>query len=218
MKRPRINVNAVILPDGKVLIVGGHDNQRDLHLPSGQALTAEIFDPQVAINDPSQDPIVETGQMNAPRMYHSTAILLPDGSVLAAGGSDPHKERKRGEPIPREYKNLEIYRPPYFFKGSRPNLLSVSQSKIQFGEEFSIETPNAMDIGKVVLLRSGCITHHTDPNQRLVELAFTADEAGGLSATMEADPTVAPPGFYMLFIVDRDGLPCVKAKFVRLHA
>ena len=218
MNKPRINVNAVILPDGKVFIVGGHDNQRNRHLASGQALTAEIFDPQVAINDPGQDPIVETGAMGAPRMYHSTAILLPDGSVLAAGGFDRHKTAKPGEPIPRDYKDLEIYRPPYFFKGPRPALSSVSETEIQFGAQFPIESPNAGDIRKVVLLRPGCITHHTDPNQRLVELTFAADGGGRLSVTMEADPTVAPPGYYMLFIVDRDGLPCKRAKFVRLHA
>ena len=218
MKKPRINVNAVILPDGKVLIVGGHNNQRNNHLPSGQALTAEIFDPQVAINDPGRDPIVETGPMSVPRMYHSTAILLPDGSVLAAGGFDPHKTAKFGEPIPSDYKDLEIYRPPYFFRGPRPALSSVSDLEIQFGAEFSIESPNAADIRKVVLLRPGCTTHHTDPNQRLVELTFAADGVGRLTVTMETDSTVAPPGYYMLFIVDGQGLPCEKAQFVRVHA
>ena len=218
MNKPRINVNAVILPDGKVFIVGGHNNQRNYHSPSGQTLTAEIFDPQVAINDPGQDPIVETGPMSAPRMYHSTAILLPDGSVLAAGGFDPHKTAKSGEPIPSDYKDLELYRPPYFFRGPRPALSSVSELEIQFGADFSIESPNAADIRKVVLLRPGCITHHTDPNQRLVELTFAADGVGRLSVTMEADSTVAPPGYYMLFIIDRHGLPCEKAQFVRVHA
>ena len=85
MRKPRVNVNVVLLPDGKVLIVGGHDNQRHRHAQTGQALTAEIFDPQIAINHPGQDPIVETGPMAVPRMYHSTAVLLPDGSVLTAG-------------------------------------------------------------------------------------------------------------------------------------
>ena len=218
MHKPRINVNAVILPDGKVLIVGGHNNQRYEHEAAGQALTAEIFDPDIAINDSDQEPIVETGRMAKPRMYHSTAILLPDGSVLAAGGADPHKIAKPGEPIPSDYKNFEIYRPPYFFRGPRPTLSSVSENEIPFGAKFSIECPKAANIGKVVLLRPGCVTHHTDPNQRLVELTFTADEGGGLSVTMEDDPTVAPPGYYMLFIVDHDGLPCEKAQFIRLPA
>ena len=218
MNKPRINVNAVLLPDSKVLIVGGHDNQRYRHATAGQALTAEIFDPQFAINHPGQDPIVETGPMGVPRMYHSTAILLPDGSVLTAGGADPNKNGNRGEPIPDNYKNIEIYRPPYFFRGQRPTLSSISDYEIPYGAKFSIESPNASDIEKVVLLRPGCITHHTDPNQRLVELTFDADGAGRLSVTMEADPTIAPPGYYMLFIVNRDGLPCEKARFTRLHA
>ena len=217
MKRPRINVNAVLLPDSKVLIIGGHDNQRYRHAPSGQALTAEMFDPQIAINHPEQDPIIETGRMSKPRMYHSTAILLPDGSVLTAGGADPNKKFDPGEPIPRDYKNLEIYKPPYFFRGSRPRLSSVSRIEIQYGTTFSVESPNAVDIEKVVLLRPGCVTHHTDPNQRLVELAFELDGTGRLAVELEVDASVAPPGYYMLFIVNREGLPCEKAEFVRLH-
>ena len=217
MKKPRINVNAVLLPDSKVLIVGGHDNQRGEHLQAGQALTAEIFDPQIAINTAGQDPIVETSPMSVPRMYHSTAILLPDGSVLTAGGSDPYKNRDPGEPIPSDYKNLEIYKPPYFFRGPRPELSSISDTEIRFAAKFSIESPNAADIEKVVLLKPGCVTHHTDPNQRLVELDFDVDGAVRLSVHMETDPTIAPPGYYMLFIVNRDGLPCDKARFVRLR-
>jgi len=84
------NVNAVLLPDGKVLIFGGHDNFRGNHTESGRAMTAELFDPELAMADPENYEAIETGSMALSRMYHSTRVLLPDGSIMAAGGFDMH--------------------------------------------------------------------------------------------------------------------------------
>lgn len=217
MKKSRINVNVVLLPDGKVLIVGGHNNHEHFHEKDGQALTAELFDPNIALNDPEQDPIIETEVMSASRMYHSTALLLPDGSVLTAGGYDPYLQSAPGTPAPQDHKNLEIYQPPYFFKGDRPRIDSISAKKVRYGEQFKITSQQASDITTVVLLRPGCVTHHTDPNQRYVSLEIVGNEKRTLSVIMENDATVAPPGYYMLFIVDNQSLPCEKAVFVHLH-
>ncbi len=217
MKTDRINVNAVLLPDGKVLILGGHSRHKFNHAKSERAMTAELFDPEVAMStSQTSEPIVETGPMSRSRMYHSTALLLPDGSVWCGGGEDRFApETTPGEYKPRLQKNMEIYQPPYFFQGTRPVLESTSETNIDYGATFSVDTPNASEIEKVVLMKPGSVTHHTDPSQRCVPLRFEVGSTK-ISASMETDPTVAPPGHYMIFIVDREGRPCERAAFVRV--
>ena len=111
---------------------------------------------------------------------------------------------------------MEIYQPPYFFRGVRPIIDSVSDLDLRYGAIFSIATRNANEIRRVVLMRPGSVTHHTDPGQRSVPLRFELMSMK-LSVTMETDPNVAPPGYYMLFIVDGEGRPCQQAVFVRLR-
>ena len=218
MRKARINVNAVLLPDGKVLILGGHSRHKFNHAKSERAMTAELFDPEIAINfRQGCDPIIETGPMSRSRMYHSTALLLPDGSVWCGGGEDEYAPvTTPGEYKPHLQKNMEIYQPPYFFRGPRPIIDSVSDLDIGYGKTFSIDTRNANDIRKVVLMRPGSTTHHTDPGQRSVPLRFRFMSMK-LGVNMETDPTVAPPGYYMLFIIDSEGRPCQQAVFVRLR-
>ena len=218
MHKSRINVNAVLLPDGKVLILGGHSRHKFEHSKDDRAMTAELFDPEIAINSPqTADAIVETGPMSRSRMYHSTALLLPDGSVWCGGGEDDHApETTPNEDEPRLQKSMEIYQPPYFFQGPRPTIDSVSDLDIHYGRRFDIHTSKPSEIRKVVLMRLGSVTHHTDPNQRNVPLQFTATSSK-LDVVMESDSTVAPPGFYMLFIIDGEGRPCERAVFVRLR-
>ena len=218
MKKGRINVNAVLLPDGKVLILGGHSRHKFEHAETEQAMSAELFDPEIAINSPQdQDSIIETGPMSRSRMYHSTALLLPDGSVWCGGGEDKHAPATTpGEYLPRNQKNMEIYQPPYFFRGPRPTIESVSELNIGCGTSFEINTQNANEIRKVVLMRPGAVTHHTDPSQRNVPLQFSSMNTK-LNVRMETDRTVAPPGHYMLFIVDAEGRPCERAVFIRVR-
>jgi hypothetical protein len=183
-----------------VFVSGGSTINKD---PSTATKTSELFDPVT-------ERWTLAGTMTYPRLYHSTALLLTDGTV-AALGSDPDG----GEP---HEPHIEIYRPPYLFAADgsaapRPVITSVPDT-VGYGAQFSIGTANPASIAKVVLIRPGANTHAFDMDQRLIELSFSAT-AGGLTATTPPNGNIAPPGFYMLFLVDSAGVPSV-ARFVQL--
>ncbi len=209
----RINASAVLLPDGTVLVLGGHDRYK-FDGTSTSSDQAEIYDPVLNVWR-------AVATMGDPRMYHSAALLVPDGRVLVAGGYDPNG------PGDRNRKSFEFYEPPYFFNpddtlATRPTITSLASvdgptDQIAHGGQMVIDTPDAAAIRKVGLMRPGSMTHHTDSEQRYVALDFIAGPgAGQLTAQVPDDPSVAPPGYYMVWIVDSDNRPCRRAPFVRL--
>lgn len=229
MHHPRVNVNAILLPDGKVLIIGGQDEYKwnphtwDSTLQEHPQEEAEIYDPSVPF-DPANPSAAFTpvASMHAPRTYHSTAVLLPDGSVLVAGGSDRH-ENDRTPPRPTDEKHMEIYEPPYFHQGQRPIIDAITETggpadQIHYGGEFTIQyqVEAGATIDSVVLMRPCASTHHTNTEQRHVPLSFAPSGANTLEVQVLPDATVAPPGYYMVFIVDSNGRPCTRASFLRL--
>lgn len=188
MNYARHHSNVTLLPDGRVLVVGGHAANES------PILQAEIF-----------DPVSETwtlvATMQRPRVYHSTAVLLPDGRVLAAGSNG-------------EY-TAEVYNPPYLFQGPRPQI-SSAPGAVSYGGSFQVPTPDAQDIARVVLIRPMAVTHSVDTEQRYLELEFGA-AAGLLTVNAPPNPNLAPPGYYMLYVVNSAGVPSA-ATFIRLGA
>jgi hypothetical protein len=185
----RDKVNSVLLPDGRVLVVGGIET-----LPDGGP--AEIFDPEDKMSGFQLGP-----NMKHIRGYHSAAILLPDGSVIIGG--DPN-----GGSTPNER-----YRPPYFFK-PRP-AISGSPVTIGYGAAFSVQTPLPAAIGEVVLLRPGAVTHAFNQNQRYFGCVINGRTATEVHASAPPDGNIAPPGWYLLFLVDTDRVPSLGSR-VRL--
>ena len=139
------------------------------------------------------------------RNYHSTAMLLPDGRVLVAGGGRL--------PPAADFLTAEIFSPPYLFKGARPTIASAPALMPQSGTVI-VETPQALDIASVAMIRLPSVTHTLDMDQRYLPLSFSA-EAGRLIVSGPGSPALAPPGYYMLVIVDRQGIPST-ASFVRV--
>jgi hypothetical protein len=201
MSQARSQMNAVILPNGKVLAVGGSVNDEDL---GSLSLNADLY-------DPATNKFSSAGANVYERLYHSVALLLPDGTVWLTGGNP-----SRGTYEP----HMEIYQPAYLFNSSgglatRPTITSAPGS-VSWGNAFAVQTPDAANISSVVLMRPGAVTHSFNMDQRLVGMSFTAG-SGTLTVTAPPNGNIAPPGYYMLFLVNSSGVPSV-ATFIQLVA
>lgn len=193
MKFGRRHHNATILADGKVLVTGG-TSVCGFSNEAGAVFTAEMWNP--ATNTWSS-----VAPSNVTRVYHSTTMLLPDGRVFQSGSGE-------GAGTTAQY-NYEIYSPPYLFKGARPTYIP-SGTAMHYGQPFSVSTPNAASIRKVLLIRLASSTHAFDMGQRLNTVAFQVGTDGqSLVLTPPASGRIAPPGPYMLFIVNDQGVPSV---------
>jgi len=196
MSQPRIEMNAVILPNGKVLALGGSVNDEDT---STLSLNADLY-------DPDSNSFSSAGANASQRLYHSVALLLPNGTVWVAGGN----------PSRGTYNTtVEIYQPDYLFNGTPPSITSAPSS-ISYGNSFSVQTPDAASISHVVLVRNGAATHAFGMDQREVEMAFSAG-TGALTVTAPPNGNIAPPGYYMLFLLNSAGVPSI-ANFVQITA
>jgi len=192
MVYPRSFFNLVTLPDNSVLAVGGETDKNGGNIANA-VYAAELWSPQTQV-------WTTMSSMHTPREYHSTALLLPDGRVVVSGmGADFGN-------VPDE-KTAEFYSPPYLFKGARP-VITQAPSQIQYGTNFFVATPDGGTIASATLIRTGAVTHFFDQNTRIVPIAFQ-QTAGGLTLSAPVNAILAPPGYYMLFIVNSNGVPSV---------
>jgi len=188
----KMYVSAVLLPDGKVLETGG-----GLHNRANPVYEASLYDPDTGTFDPvAADPEA--------RGYHSSAFLLPDGRVMATGDNPGNGTWNH---------NVSIYTPPYLLKGTRPTITSVIDTEWNYGDtqRITVDRP----VAKAELIRPAAVTHSSDPNQRFVDLPLSVD-GNNVDLNVTNNPNVAPPGWYMLFAVDANGVPSV-AKWVHLQ-
>ena len=195
MANRRRHMNATVLPDGQVLATGGTQGGGFVNISEGNAIkAAEVWDP-------------ETGQWTTlasnrvMRIYHSVSLLLPDGTVLHGASGDAMAGTV---PVPPE-RSHEIFQPPYLFKGARP-AISAAPSTVNYGETFSVATPNAAQITEVRWIRLGSVTHAFDAGQRANTLSFEIN-GGNVEVKAPSLPRQAPPGHYQLFILNRNGVP-----------
>src|SRR3984893_5733666 len=200
MSQPRIEMNATLLPNGKILTVGGSLNDEDT---STASLNADLYDSVT-------NTMGSAGANAVPRLYHSVSLLLPDATVWVAGGNPNRGSYEQ---------HVEIYSPPYLFQSNgslatRPTITTVSPSVIGYGTSFQVQTPDAANIASVVLMKAGAATHAFDMDQRMVGLNFSVG-SGLLNVTGPPNGNTAPPGYYMLFLINTSGVPSV-AKFVQV--
>jgi hypothetical protein len=187
----RWNLNATVLPTGDVLVTGGVNGDRSN--ASLKVNATELWNPATGTWTllASSAPLL--------RGYHSTTVLLPDGRVIHSGGG------AGGGTI--DNLNYEIFSPPYLFKGARPGVTGVTGT-VGYGQSLTVQTPDGASITKVTLIRFGSVTHAYDEGQRLVSLSFS-QTSDGISVTLPASGNIAPPGPYMLFLVNGNGVPSV---------
>jgi hypothetical protein len=200
MSQARIEMNATMLPNGKVLAMGGSVNDEDAATAS---LNADLY-------NPATNTFSSAGQNVYPRLYHSGSLLLPDATVMLTGGNPARGTYEQ---------RTEIYSPAYLFNSDgspavRPVVTAVSPTAFTYGASFQVYTPDAASISSVVLMHPGSQTHAFDMDQRLVGVSFTA-ASGVLNVTAPPNGNIAPPGYYMLFALNSAGVPSV-ATFVHL--
>ena len=204
MSTPRTFMNATALPNGQVFVNGGNTDS-DLNSDANSVYSSETWNPR-------------TGQWTVgaratvPRNYHSTALLLPDGRVLTTGS------RMCGIGCALNHLNAEIYYPPYLFQkdgsgelASRPRIRAYSGSaQTGVGREFYLYTPGqTADISRVTMIRMGSTTHAFNMDQRFLEINFRRYDGNWLVASSPNNANIAPPGYYLTFVVNTAGVPSV---------
>jgi hypothetical protein len=203
--------NLTILADGQVLATGGYENSDNFLVDVNKGVyPAESWNPT-------------TGQwktlasMERTRQYHSTALLLPNGRVLSAGGGIC------GDCTQQNYlqKNAEIFSPPYLFTkdgsgqlATRP-VISSAPGSLTYNQRFTVTTASARRLTKVSLVRFGGVTHSVNMDQQFQSLPFVATSNSTISVTSPNSSRIAPPGRYMMFLIDDQGVPSF-AKFMQV--
>ena len=208
----RIELGAVLLPNGKLLVHGGSLSNET---PDTLGKKAEIYDPATNAFPPEG-----AGTAAYSRLYHSTSLLLPDARVVSMGGNSGNRGRYLGA--------IEIYTPSYLYDADdrlittdRPHIVSAPTGPLGYNAGFAVDYTSSSAIASAVLVRPGAVTHAFDMEQRMVGLCGPAPQpacsgsGGTLNLTTPPNGNVAPPGFYMLFLLDAAGVPSV-AKFIEL--
>ncbi|MBA2890076.1 LamG-like jellyroll fold domain-containing protein [Nonomuraea soli] len=191
MKYQRHWATSTLLPDGRVLVTGGSrvNNGND-----GYVTNPEIWDPATGAWTEVVLPHEHA------RLYHSTALLLPDGRVMVGGG---------GTPGPRNYTDVEYYSPGYLFNGNaaapRP-VISAAPQKVGYNGTFQVTSTGT--ISRVTLVRNGSVTHGFNNDQNFQDLTFS-QSGSTVNITSPLNGNYAPPGSYMLFVWDNTGTPSV---------
>lgn len=199
-QQARHNSNTVILPDGTLFTVGGNQQPTTYDAP---LFESELY------NKPANDPSgqwVQVAPNTIQAAYHSSAILLPDATVLLSQDDN--------NPAAASTHQAQVYSPPYLFKGTRPQIVSAPTAAT-VGQTFNIKA-STTKVVSVVLIAPGAVTHGNDMHQRFIKLqAKYAGNSNNIALTIPTNHSLVPPGYYMLFIVDSSGIPSV-GKFIRI--
>lgn len=195
--------NLTTLPDDTMLISNGSRDYRGKGASNNH--NARIYRPSTNTLEYAADPAVG-------RNYHSAGMLLPDGRVMTVGSDPLFDDAENTQPGTFEQR-IEIFTPPYLFRGPRPTVQDAPP-QVEMGDTMTVRTPDADRVTSARLMAPMASTHVTDTGQRSIALDMTRG-AGSLSLSLPDQRTVAPPGRYMLFLLDERGVPSV-ARWVEL--
>jgi hypothetical protein len=194
-------VDSVVLPTGDVMIVGGSGGNN--------TITDMSFVPEIW--NPASERWTQMAPSETPRLYHSTALLLKDGTILVAGGG-----LYTGRPFRNN--NAEVFTPPYLYDdtgrlASRPTITSAP-SGAAYGNNIDVKHGVGNVITRVTLIKTGAVTHSNNMEQRFIELNFE-DTNNGVRVALPSSANIAPPGYYLLHLLDNKGVPS-KAHMIRI--
>ena len=194
----RRQMNATLLADGSVLVTGGTSGP-GFNDQAGAVHAAELWNPQT-------ESWRVVASESRTRTYHGTALLLPSGKVLSSGS---------GEGGGITYANSEfsaqVFSPPYLLNSDgspavRPSI-TAAPSRLSYGQPFTVQTPDAGAVPRGTLIRLSSVTHAFNMSQLIYPLSFAATSSTAVSTTAPPNPNVAPPGPYMLFLLNGSGTP-----------
>ncbi|MFN0020963.1 MAG: galactose oxidase-like domain-containing protein [Pirellulaceae bacterium] len=190
----RRHLNTTVLPGGDLLVTGG-TRSGDFNIAAGDARTALRLKPTAA---PGLQ--WETWDSAAsPRLYHSTALLLPSGKVLTAGSGQPHAADSWDQ------RNAEVFSPTYIYQTGRP-VISSAPATGNYSQIVNVKV-STNTLSQVVLMKLGAITHSLEENARRVPLTWTRSGTGSINVSLPSNSNAAPPGHYLLFVLDSRGVP-----------
>jgi hypothetical protein len=202
----RRQMNATLLADGQVLVTNGTSG------PGFNDVTSPVYDAELW--NPTTESWSTLAPESVPRTYHSTTLLLPDARVLSSGSGE-------GGGVAYENSQLsaQVFSPPYLYDADgtladRPTI-SSAPSRLSYGQTFTVETPDAGSVARGTLIRLSSVTHAFNQSQLIYPLAFAAAGPTSLTAAGPTNANQAPPGPYMLFLVNGNGVPS-KAKMVTI--
>lgn len=204
MHYPRQQATTTMLPNGQVLVTNGtqyngFDPDAQMEAPGNAILPSEIW-------DPVSEQWTEVNASPEARTYHSGALLMPDGRVLVNGGGQGGGGTINGGWGVPDHPNADLYSPPYLFQGSRPGI-SSAPSRITYGSAFQVPSVDAATVTKASLVRLGATTHAFNENQRFTWLTVQSTSGGVVTLTAPSSGNVAPPGHYLLFLLNSQGVP-----------
>jgi galactose oxidase len=186
--------DAVVLPDGRVLIIGG-TTEGKLWDDWGSILPAEIWDPET-------EAWTVVNSLEIPRNYHSTALLMKDGRVFSGGGG-------ACGPCDANHQDAQFYSPDYLFNtdgsdASRLEIVSVDSTVVSAGETLSVQVSSGATAFNMIRLQG--TTHSINTDQRFIPVEFT-QQASGYQLELNPNPNVVIPGYYWLYALDENGVP-----------
>ena len=200
--------NAVVLPDGTVLVTGGQPRSKVFTDDDG-ILQAELFNPATK----SWKTLAAEA---VPRNYHSVSILLPDGRVFSGGGGLCYTAQIGGSTVNCnklvDHADGQTFSPPYLFKedgsaAARPTISALNTTSVKVGGRLKITTSTANP--KFVLIRIGSVTHSVNSDQRRIPLTSVTRSGTQYTATLPNDSGILVPGHYYLFTINEDGVPSI---------
>jgi hypothetical protein len=202
----RFLCDSVLLPDGTVLVTNG--------AKKGVADDNKEAVKEIELFNPKDSSWTVIGTLQKPRLYHSSAVLLPDGRVLVAGSTGHHWIKATISPVDHFEHNVEIINPPYLQRDPattiRPRIEAFPPS-ISYRSSFEVTTMDndIDDIKTVSLIRLSSTTHNNNMDQRCIMLSIMDRTVKTLKVLTPKDGSWAPPGYYMLFVVNYDGVPSI---------
>ena len=202
MAYARIFSNGVVLPNGQVLILGGHTFGQPWS-DTNSVLVPELW-------DPATETFTPLPPMGVPRNYHSIALLLPDARVLSAGSGLCGS-------CATNHPNAQILTPHYLLNedGSPATRPVITEAPATATHGTSIAVSTDSDVASFVLVRLGSTTHTVNNDQRRVPLQFSTTGDNAWSLAIPGNPGVVLPGYYMLFALNASGTPSV-SKMIRV--